>query len=132
MDTEFVGRRRSGAVDSSGQNQPDLASTADPSWHAWQGYRSATCGRASTGHLAWERISGRFVGARRAALARGGVFDDQRVAYVMGYGLGLRDMRSSESGSEAEVPDTVDVVLPWISSPPIANNGPRFWLSVCG
>ncbi len=101
----------------------------DPSQSAFRGYREATCGRGA-GHLTWERIGGRFAAARRDALEHGRNFDDHRMAYVMGYGLGLRDINPL-ADREVGV-DDMDVVLPWLSSARPVYNSQRFWMSVSG
>ncbi len=101
----------------------------DPSRSAYRGYREATSGRGA-GHLAWERIGGRFAAARQRALEHGRNFDDHRMAYVMGYGLGLRDINGIEPRDVGA--DDMDVILPWLSSARPVYNSPRFWMSVSG
>ena len=101
---------------------------ADPSWYAFQGYvRGTPEGFVGAGHLAWERVARRMAEVQRAK-RRAGLSNTRRLAFALGYGLGLRDQgRSSRAG--------VDALLDALFPPPAARTRiyetSRFWLFVC-
>ena len=97
---------------------------ADHSWFAWQGYEHACRGREGAGHLAWERIALKH---RTLRADRGSRIDDHKLAYALGFALGLTDQGRS---SAAEASQLMGVVFP-----PARKRAPlyattRFWLSV--
>lgn len=111
-----------------GEASKTLGRRADPSWYAYRGYRLSTGDEGGAGHLAWERVADRIATLRENSLRRNLGFNDRRIAYVMGYGLGLSD-HGRISLAEAEA--VIDTALPGLANtrPPVYRST-RFWLFV--
>lgn len=113
----------------------DLESRADPSWFAHEGYRAATRGRGGVaGHLAWERVSSRFLAERRRRVERHQRFDERTTAWVMGYGLGLSDIGRQGEDPRTERLDRLgrDRLIPRAGNTDLCWRAARLWLSVTG
>ena len=102
------------------------APQADPSWYAYRGYVEAS-GGAGAGHLAWERVAAEVHRVRIDAEKSGRPFDIARMAFAMGYGLGLRDHgRLSIADSEL----LIEAALPAAPRQTPSYLRMRFWFLV--